>query len=350
MSLNFHTMHDKNPDIVASLARLHEHHFGARPTVITGLQGDGSDRQIFRLSSDANEPVIGIYGPNRRENEAFISFSRALHQHAIPVPIIYTYDADAHIYLESDLGDVTLLEWSNQHDDSSSVLTMYRQVISWLPKVQLTSKDSIDYTKCHPFAAFRREAMQFDLDYFQSSFLSRFLRIRLDNAALANDFNLLIAHLLRAPFDAFMYRDFQSKNIMICNEQPFFIDYQSGRKGALQYDVASLLFDANVNLSHSFREAMLEFYIRETMRYIPIQEKKFLTFYYDFALLRMLQALAAFSFLVFQKGKSYFMKSIPNALQNIAFLLTQDDCMLRRLPELRRLFEEDVLNNPQALS
>ncbi|MBN1559903.1 phosphotransferase [candidate division KSB1 bacterium] len=339
-----------NHTIVDNLARLHEHHFGARPTLITELKGDGSDRRIYRVFADANESLIGIYGANRRENEAFVSFSNTFYQHSIPVPVIFAYNADAQVYLESDLGDVTLLEWGNRHsdDDSGALQTMYQQVISWLPEIQIRSKDSIDYDKCYQFAAFRREAMQFDLHYFQASFLTRFLRSRLNDAALADDFNVLISHLLPAPYDAFMYRDFQSKNIMIVDGQPFFIDYQSGRKGAPQYDIASLLFDANVTLSHSFREEMLEFYLSETSRYIQLEQ--FRAFYYNFALLRMLQALAAFSFLVFEKGKSHFMTTIPNALQNIAFLLSHDGCILSALPELRRLFEEDILINDQLTS
>jgi aminoglycoside/choline kinase family phosphotransferase len=333
-------------DHVDRLAHLHERCFGTAPASIIELAGGGSDRKIYRMFSAVNETTIGIYGANRSENEAFISFSDTFHQQGIPVPLVIAYDADAQVYLECDLGDMTLSDWYAQRGaDRKAARSMYQQVISWLPKIQITSKDSIDYAKCYQFAAFRRQAMQYDLDYFQSSFLSRFLRIRYDAALLANDFNALISHLLQAPYDAFMYRDFQSKNIMILNEQPFFIDYQSGRKGALQYDIASLLFDANVVLSPSFREELLEVYLNETAKYLLMQEKKFRAYYYDFALLRMLQALAAFSFLVFQKGKSSFMASIPNALLNIAFLLSHDRCIMSRFAELRRLFEDDILVN-----
>ncbi|MBN1481062.1 hypothetical protein EH223_01230 [candidate division KSB1 bacterium] len=328
------------------LSRLYERRFGAVPSQITPVMGDGSDRHIYRLYSDTGSSVIGVFGPRREENEAFVSFTRSFRTLGLPVPDIFAYDAEKGIYLESDLGDTTMYRWICQNDaDSEKCQTMYREIIEWLIKFQVTARDHVDYSKCYQFPAFLEDAIQYDLNYFQTSFLSRFARVSYDRYQVQKDFITFITRLVHAESGYFLYRDFQSKNILLVHDHPFFIDYQSGRRGALQYDVASLLFDANVNLSEAFREQMLYFYIENVAKYLRIDDKIFVSFYYDFATVRMLQALAAFSFLSFDKGKKYFLKSIPNALQNIQSLLAKGS-ILKDLPELRRILENDLFINP----
>jgi aminoglycoside/choline kinase family phosphotransferase len=259
------------------------------------------------------------------------------------------YDANMGIYLETDFGDTTLYRWQQALDDFQSkekaMLGMYRRVIRWLIEFQIRGRDRLDFSKCYQYPSFNKEAMQYDLDYFVSSFLARFARIKYDKDRLQHDFDRLMHHLLKADASYFLYRDFQSKNIMLQDGALYFIDYQSGRKGALQYDLASLLFDANLRAPKTLRETIAAYYLETIDSYVALNENKFLTYYHDFALIRMLQALAAFSFLVHHKNKSYFMRNIPNALDNIKALFDRK-CIITELPELRRLFEKDFFKNP----
>ena len=337
----------QNPE--KALSQLYFEHFGVSPFRISKLKGDGSDRKIFRLFSDNLKSIIGICGATRAENDAFVSFSRAFYEQDFPVAEILIYDADKGIYLETDFGDTTLYsrqrELGDLLENDKSVRNVYKRVIRWLIKFQITGRDCLDFSKCYQYPSFGKEAMQYDLDYFVSSFLSRFVKIKYDQNKLQQDFDRLIHHLLEADADYFLYRDFQSKNIMLQDGAPFFIDYQSGRKGALQYDLASLLFDANLRVPNTLRESMLYYYLETIDSYIALNETDFVSYFYDFALIRMLQALAAFSFLAHQKNKSYFLQNIPNALDNIQTLFDKP-CILSELNELRRLFETDFLVNP----
>ncbi len=330
-----------------ALSLLYQKHFGENPARITCLKGDGSDREVYRISCQGLPTVVGIYGPNPHENDAFVSFSRSFYQAALPVPRILSYDKSQHIYLEDDLGDVTLFHWYENLINSSRSIEAeptYKKVLSQLLKFQVLGKTIIDYNKCYQFSTFQKDAIHFDLDFFYTSFLNRFASSTIDQQSLKTDFSQLVDKLLYAKSDYFLYRDFQSRNIMLHNDDLYFIDYQSGRKGALQYDVASLLFDANLRLDDDLRESLLHYYIESAREYEGIDPKEFKDFYFDFALVRMLQALAAFSHLALDKGKTYFLRNIPIALENISTLLTKN-CLLNELKELKRLFTQDLLVN-----
>ena len=204
--------------------------------------------------------VIGVAGDNRAENEAFVYFSKHFHSFGLPVPAIYAEDLDNGVYLEQDLGLFTLFEWMSPLKESEgfgeSIISMYQKVLSWLPIFQLSAGRSLDYSYCYQHASFGRESMTWDLRYFQHRFLAPFYSSAVDSRALEADFAKLVNHLLEAPSGYFLYRDFQSRNVMILDNEPHFIDYQSGRRGALQYDVASLLFDAKANVPQAVRELL----------------------------------------------------------------------------------------------
>jgi aminoglycoside/choline kinase family phosphotransferase len=321
--------------------------FGAYPNTITALKGDGSDRHIFRLKSGA-QTVIGISGSNFAENEAFVSFTNHFEKHGLPVPHIYCYDASNGLYLEKDLGDVTLFDWLALHRTASDFeqrrSALYRRVLEYLPRFQIQAGQSIDFSRCYQTPVFESDAMLKDLLYFKQSFLTRFAAEPWDKESLLEDFHTLIHRLLEQKTDYFLYRDFQSRNIMLNENEPSFIDYQSGRRGALQYDLASLLYDAKASLPQELREELLEKYLEEAMRYAPIQADEFKRYFYDFALIRVLQALAAFSFLAHEKGKTYFLQSIPFGLANFGILLHKS-AALRKMDELRRIFCDDILAN-----
>ena len=333
-------------DTKTKLEYLYLDRFGNKPSQIIQLQGDGSERKIFRLLYEGQSPVIGVCGTNINENTAFIEFSKHFSKKKLPVPFIYAYKPEFRIYLLSDLGNTTLYNIVIDSDKKASkdIMPLYKQVVSLLPIFQIKAGRTVDYSFCYQYSSFENDSMQFDINYFARSFLKRFVKLDFDSERLNDDFKTLKLRLLKERVQYFMYRDFQSKNIMINNDKPFFIDYQSGRKGALQYDLASLLYDANFELVNDFREELLEFYLAKAQNYIDLDANIFMSYYYDFVLIRMLQALAAFSSLAYDKGKLYFLKNIPNALNNIIDLLSRN-CILRDLTELRKIFEDDILQN-----
>lgn len=321
--------------------------FDVYPDTVTALKGDGSDRQIFRLRT-MEQTVIGISGHNFAENDAFVSFTNHFENHGLPVPHIYCYDSGHGLYLEEDLGDETLFDWLSTHrfhpDFKHQRASLYRRVLEFLPRFQIEAGQSIDFSRCYQTPAFETDAMLRDLLYFQSSFLQRFSNKPWNEKALLADFNTLIHRLLEQKTVFFLYRDFQSRNIMLQNGEPSFIDYQSGRRGALQYDLASLLYDAKADLPEELRDELLEVYLEEAARYVRIQVNEFKNYFYDFVLIRVLQALAAFSFLAHEKGKSYFLGSIPYGLANVQILLEKSKA-LQKMDELRRIFIDDILAN-----
>ncbi len=332
--------------VMEKLAKLCQKTMGDPPNEVIKLQGDGSDRHIFRLSY-FDSSYIGIYGANRAENDAFVAFTNHFYKSSIPVPKIFDYEQDEGIYIEEDLGDVTLCDYvascCSGFLADRRLTNIYKKVIEWLPEFQISAGPTIDYSYCYQSLHFDYDAMMRDLLYFENSFLHVFKTAPYNKDKLAADFSMLASHLARIPTPFFMYRDFQSKNIMIMNEAPHFIDYQSGRKGALQYDLASLLFDAYVNIDNNFREEMIDFYL-STLTPLKIPTRDFKRCFNDFALLRVLQALAAFAFLSMVKGKRQFLSSIPNGLMNIEFLLQHSGIFLK-MDELQRIFSEDILCN-----
>src|SRR6267154_5594254 len=242
----------KSMDAIDILEKLFEQHFHTAPSRIQRLQGElgGSGRKIIRLASDKTS-AIGILYNVREENAAFLEFSRHFRKHGLPVPDIYGEDLSHGAYLEEDLGDTTLFEFLTKNRSGESiapeVVDAYRKVAAVLPRFQVEAGRDLDYTVCYPIASFDRQSVAWDLNYFKYYFL-RLASISFNEQSLENDFSRLTEFLLSADRDYFLYRDFQSRNILLRDGQPFFVDYQGGRKGALHYDIASLLFDAKADL------------------------------------------------------------------------------------------------------
>ena len=228
-----------------ALKTLFEQHFHFPVERVQPLQGQfgGSGRKIIRLAS-GQLSAIGILHDVREENAAFLEFSRHFRRHGLPVPKIYGEDLSQGAYLEEDLGDTSLFEFLSQdragEDITPQVAEAYRKVVAVLPRFQVEAGRDLNYKVCYPRASFDRQSIAWDLNYFKYYFL-RLAGIPFNEQALEDDFSRLTKFLLSAPHDCFLYRDFQSRNIMLCDGQPFFLDYQGGRKGALQYDIASLL-------------------------------------------------------------------------------------------------------------
>jgi aminoglycoside/choline kinase family phosphotransferase len=307
------------------LKKLFEQHFRSAAARMQPLQGDlgGSGRKIIRLSNDSARAVGVLYG-GREENVAFLEFSKHFHRHGLPVPEIYGEDLDHGAYLEEDLGDTTLFEflYKNRSGDTiaPAVVEAYRKVVAVLPRFQVEAARDLDYSFCYPAASFDRQSITWDLNYFKYYFL-RLAGIPFNEHALEKDFNRLADFLLEAPRDYFLYRDFQSRNVMLRDGQPFFVDYQGGRKGALQYDIASLLFDAKADLPPDLREHLLYDYLRALANFIPVDREAFLSYYYPYVYVRIMQALGAYGYRGFFERRAHFLQSVPYALKNIRWLL-----------------------------
>ncbi len=307
------------------LKRLFEEHFHTPAERIQPLQGElgGSGRKIIRLSA-GNQKAIGILYGVREENAAFLTFSRHFRRHGLPVPEIYGEDLNHGAYLEEDLGDTTLFEFlcKNRSGDSIApeVVEIYRQVVAQLPRFQIEAGRDLDYSVCYPRASFDRQSINWDLNYFKYYFL-RLAAISFNEQALEDDFGRLTGLLLEAPGDYFLYRDFQSRNVMLSDGKPFFVDYQGGRKGALQYDIASLLFDAKADLPPELRQRLLDDYLDALAGHMRLDRQGFLRYYHAFVYVRIMQALGAYGFRGFYERKPHFLQSVPYALKNIRWLL-----------------------------
>jgi len=306
------------------LKRLFEQHFHSAPERVLPLQGQlgGSGRVIVRLVG-AGRNAIGILYSVREENVAFLEFSRHFCRHGLPVPEIYAENLSEGAYLEEDLGDTTLFEFlsDNRSGDTIApqVVEAYRNVIAVLPRFQVEAARDLNYKVCYPRASFDRQSIAWDLNYFKYYFL-RLAGIPFNEQAIEVDFTRLTKFLLGADHDYFLYRDFQSRNIILRDSQPWFLDYQGGRKGALQYDIASLLYDGKADLPPELRQQLLDHYLDCLAGFVDLKRDAFMEHYYAFVYVRILQALGAYGFRGFYERKAHFLQSVPYALKNLRWL------------------------------
>ena len=328
------------------LKELFERRFGEPVAGLAAFRADGSDRKLFRLVSPTRT-AIGVVNPDQQENRAFLEFSRHFKQCGLPVPEIYADDPDAGMYLEEDLGDTTFFQFltANRTEDglSTGTLGLYRTVVEMLPRFQIQAGGTINYQVCYPRFSFDRQSMLWDLNYFKYYFL-RLAKIPFSEQALEDDFERFTDFLLAADRQFFLYRDFQSRNIMIRDGQPFFIDYQGGRQGALQYDLASLLFDAKADLPFALRDELLQRYLEAASRIAPINPEDFLRFYPGFVYIRIMQAMGAYGLRGFYERKHQFLASIPYAVRNLEFLLRTTELPVE-IPELTRVWRRLVASS-----
>jgi len=307
------------------LKKLFEQHFHAPPERIVPLQGElgGSGRKIIRLANEKHRAIGILYGV-REENVAFLEFSKHFRRHGLPVPEIYAEHLTQGAYLEEDLGDTTLFEFLSRNrsggDIAPQVVEAYRKVVAVLPRFQVEAGRDLNYSVCYPISSFDRQSIAWDLNYFKYYFL-RLAGIPFNEQALEDDFGRLTEFLLSAPRDYFLYRDFQSRNIMLQNGDPFFVDYQGGRKGALQYDIASLLYDAKADLPPELRQQLLDHYLDRLSSFIKLDRAAFLQHFYPYVYIRIMQALGAYGFRGFYERKAHFLQSVPYALKNLRWLL-----------------------------
>ncbi|MDH3268375.1 MAG: phosphotransferase, partial [Ignavibacteria bacterium] len=314
---------------------------------IVPLAQSGSYRKYFRMIGK-EKTSIGVFNPDKIENTAFISFTKHFIKKGLNVPRLYSHQLKENIYLIEDLGDTTLYSLVEKQNEKAKLteetLNFYKDALNHLVRFQLEGGKGLDYSVCYPRAKFDKQSIMWDLNYFKYYFL-KLAKIPFDEQKLENDFRNFSELLLSADTKYFMYRDFQSRNILVRNDQLYFIDYQGGRKGALQYDVASLLFQAKVNLKQDIREKLLSHYMVEIQKRIKVNGKDFKKYYYNYVLIRLLQTLGAYGFRGYFENKSHFLLSIPYALKNLKWL-SDINLLPKKLPELNRVLDS-ILENEE---
>jgi aminoglycoside/choline kinase family phosphotransferase len=312
------------------------------PVEIDSLKQSGSNRQYFRLQH-SGKSYIATYNPlNVPENNAFIEFSKHFHNRQIPVPEILHVNPDKTIYLQSDLGDIALFQIMQQEGFSEHVFNLFKKTLAQLARLQIEGGRNLDYGNCIATKSFDKQAIYSDLLYFLYYFV-RALDLPYDKNLLMNDFDLLSSYLMQEEQKYFMHRDCQSRNVMVRGEEVFFIDYQGGMQGALQYDVASMLWQARAALPYEWRDELLSYYFERADDLLgnTLDRQNFMDSYDGFVLIRMLQTLGAYGFRGLFERKPHFIASIPYALKNLKWFIENKRFPIR-LPELQKVLRAIV--------
>ncbi|MDR1756310.1 MAG: phosphotransferase [Culturomica sp.] len=296
---------------------------GEQVVTMTELSAAGSNRRYFRIKS-AHHSRIGVAGVSADENRAFIYLSGHLRKKGIAVPQVYAVSGDGMYYMQEDLGDCLLFDALAESRTSGRYgekeFQLLKKIITALPVLQCRGAEGMDFSFGYPQASFDRRTVFWDLNYFKYCFLKA-VGIEFQEDRLEDDFERMADILLEEPFDTFMYRDFQSRNVMICDGEPFFIDFQGGRKGPLYYDVASFLWQARAAYPDELREQLLEAYIEALQPFRPIDSGLFRARLRHFVLFRLLQLLGAYGYRGYFEKKSAFVQAIPDAVELLAKLL-----------------------------
>ena len=308
-----------------SLSKLYTELHGRLPEVVTELPSSGSNRRYFRLSdADGKDSVIGVIGTSVPENEAFIYMSKHFGEKDIPVPKVLAVSDDRMSYIQTDLGDMLLFKEIEKgrltRSFSSAEKDLLAKTISRLPDIQFAGADDMDFSVCYPAVSFDERSIMWDLNYFKYCFLKA-TGLEFSEDKLEDDFQTMAKVLMRSNTDTFMYRDFQSRNVMIVDGEPWFIDFQGGRKGPFYYDVASFLWQAKANIPDGLRHELLEVYLDSVRKYHPIEREEFIANLRHFVLFRTLQVLGAYGFRGYFEKKPHFMQSVPFAIANLRALL-----------------------------
>ncbi len=328
-------------NIENKLSSLFKNWYGSKPESIQKFPHSGSNRIYYRIQKK-DTTAIGVYNDNYKENIAFIDFTNQFLESRINVPAIYCKKLNESIYLIQDLGDNQLLSWliSNKTKNRFPVkaLEIYKKVIQELIRIQIIAGSSFNFSKCYPYSEFDENAIKYDLNYFKINYANA-LKLSYNQEKIDSDFDLFAKYLLTADNNYFMFRDFQARNILLVNDQPWFIDYQGGRKGPLQYDLVSLLFQAKAKIPEHIKNHLLDYYIQVAKQFAPINKNEFIEYYFAFALIRILQTLGAYGLRGLIEKKNHFIESIPLAISNLVYLKDKID-ILDKMPELKQIIEQ----------
>jgi aminoglycoside/choline kinase family phosphotransferase len=325
--------------VIDSIKALYKEWSGEEPVSLDVLPQSGSERRYFRLHGKGRS-VIGTFGANVPENEAFIYFSGHFQQRKLSTPQILAVSADRIFYLQEDFGDVSLLNRLEAEGFCQPVYDLFKKGLAEIARLQVKGDEGLDYDRCLTNKEFGKQAIMADLLYFKYYFLDA-LRKPYDKQKLIDDFEALSNYLTHTEYKYFMFRDFQSRNIMVtADNNVHFIDYQGGMKGAPQYDVASMLWQARANLPEEWKENLLVDYMDAFEQLIgtPLDRGVFRSQYNGYVLIRLLQVLGAYGFRGLFERKAQFLTSIPLALHNLRDFF-RGQGMGISVPEFRRVLD-----------
>lgn len=297
--------------------------FGTHLEKINELGADASERKIYRLFSNG-ESVIGIYNENQKENIAFINFTQTFLKLGFNVPVIIGISDDNLCYIEEDLGDLTLFKYSTS-EQNKNLFEYYKQALSDLIRFQVEAKDKIDYDLCCETKMFDSETIKLDIEEFNQYFVKTFLKDGFDDAVIKSILLTPLAVVARAKDEFFLYRDFQPRNIMLKDGQLYYIDYQSARKGPLQYDLASFLYSGSIFINEDERNELLHHYTEELSKYITFDVQEFKYYFYYFVFLRLIQVLGTYAYLYKTRNDHEILNKIPKAMVNLKSLVIKID-------------------------
>ena len=311
--------------IIDELKKLYFLYTGSQATDVTELPSSGSNRRYFRLIG--TKSLIGVSGTSKEENRAFIYIAGHFREKGLPVPEVYCHTNDYSYYLQEDLGNTLLFEaiekGRKSHMFDEDERRLLHQTITLLPAIQVVGAGGLDFSNCYPQAEFNQRSILWDLNYFKYCFLKA-TGLDFQEDRLEDDFQKMCTVLLSDSSNTFLYRDFQSRNVMIKDGEPWFIDFQGGRRGPVYYDLASFLWQAKANFTDDLRTELIADYMQALSQYTPVDEVKFLDRLRHFVLFRTLQVLGAYGFRGYFEKKPHFMQSVPYAIENLRQLLRED--------------------------
>jgi aminoglycoside/choline kinase family phosphotransferase len=289
------------------------------------ISQQGSNRHYYREVDAQGKTYIRVEGTNKEENSAFIYLSQHFASKGLPVPQVYWVSEDEMTYTQEDLGDLLLFDAIRHGRETGEFSVEEKDLLARtlraLAHIQIKGAEDVDWSYCFPVPAMDERSIRWDLNYFKYCFLKG-TKIEFSEPLLEDEFDRLTALLLAQPADSFLYRDCQSRNVMIKDGQPFFIDFQGGRRGPTQYDVASFLWQAKANIPAALREELIELYLNELQSLLPSLDKQaWKDALPHFVLFRTLQVLGAYGYRGFFERKQHFIQSIPNALRNLRAVL-----------------------------
>ena len=322
---------------VALLKELFESYTGKKVALIVPITGSGSNRKYYRLS-EGNTSLVGVAGHSIDENKAFVKLASHFKSKGLPVPQLLAVSTDYSCYLQEDLGDVSLFSLIQQQPESIHFLL--KKTISKLAEFQFVGAQGLDFSICYPQSEFDRRTIAWDLNYFKYCFL-KISGIEFEENKLEDNFEELATLLLTKSTQTFLYRDFQSRNVLIKDGEPYFIDFQGGRKGTVYYDVVSFLWQARAQFPDTLKNELLEEYWVTLSSFIPIDRQEFYSRLPYFVLFRTLQVLGAYGFRGYQEKKALFIESIPLAIANLSRLIHEND--FSTIPYLKAVLEQLVV-------
>ena len=296
---------------------------GREPESVQLLPLSGSARKYYRMA-EGGRTAIGVIGTNLAENEAFLTIAAQMVSKGIHAPQVYGVSPDRMTYLQQDLGDGQLFELLRGSIDkgafSPEEMTLLRKTLAALPAIQYETADGLDWGICFPDRAFNARMVNFDLNYFKYDFL-KFTGLEFSEIKLQDDFDTLVADSLESIGNTFMFRDFQARNVMILDGEPYFIDFQGGRRGPVQYDLASFLWNAGTHFPKAVKKELEGVYLEALRRYETVDEADFRRRYRLITLVRMLQEFGAYGFRGYYERKQLFIDCVPPALGCLRELL-----------------------------